>query len=69
MPDIAVKETDGNSEAVAREPRTVGQSLDARIKHTRQQVEQLCITKAKAEALGILDCPQELMGQLAYGPF
>jgi hypothetical protein len=69
MPDIAVNDTNINSEAIAREPRTVGQSLDSRIKHARQQVEQLCIAKAKAEALGILDYPQEFVEQLAYGPF
>ena len=50
-------------------PRTVGESLNARIKYARQQVESLCITKAKAEALGILDFPQEFMEQLSYGPF
>ena len=54
---------------IAKEQRTVGQALDARIKHARQQVETLCVTKAKAEALGILDYPQEFMEQLAYGLF
>lgn len=69
MPDIGVNDTNGKSEAVAQKSRTVGQSLDVRIKRARQQVEQLCIAKAKAEALGILDYPQEFMEQLAYGPF
>jgi len=69
MPDIAVDSTSTNSDAVAVAQRTVGQSLDSRIKHARQQVEALCIAKAKAEALGILDYPQEFMEQIAYGPF
>ena len=69
MPDTEGKNVNENSEAVAREPRTVGQTLDIRIKHARQLVEQLCITKAKAEALGILDYPQEFMTQIAYGMF
>ncbi len=69
MPDVEVNDANDRFGAVAREPLTVGQSLDSRIKHARQQVEELCITKAKAEALGVLDYPQKFIEQLAYGPF
>lgn len=48
---------------------TVGESLDNKIKCARQRVEELCVTKAKAEALGILDYPQEFIDQLSYGGF
>jgi len=67
MSDVVV----GNKEITvsATATRTVGEALDVRIKHARQQVEALCITKAKAEALGILDYPQEFVEQLTYTLF
>lgn len=51
------------------EPMTVGKSLDSRIRRAREQVEELCILKAKADTLGILDYPQEFLEKLTYGPF
>ena len=51
------------------EPRTVGKSLDSRIKRAREHVEELCILKAKADTLGILDYPQAFLEKLTYGPF
>ena len=51
------------------EPMTVGKSLDSRIKRAREYVEELCILKAKADTLGILDYPQEFLEKFTYGPF
>lgn len=52
--------------AKARATETVGQSLDRRIQRAREQVEALCVLKAKAEALNILDFPQEFIWKLAF---
>ena len=39
--------------------QTVGDHLDNRIKATRQQLEELCIKRAKAEASGLDKFPHE----------
>ena len=66
-------ETDGCSQTVsghvAQRIVTVGDHLDNKIKCARQRVQELCVAKAKAEALGILDYPQEFIDQLSYGGF
>lgn len=52
---------------------TVGEYLDKMIEHSRKQTEGLCILKAKAEASGILNFPQDFIYQLSgvyiSGPF
>ncbi len=48
---------------------TVGQRLDSKIQGARQRLHDLCVAKAKAEALGMLDYSQEFIDSLAYGPF
>lgn len=40
-------------------PLTVGKLLDHHIEVARQRVERLCVRKAKAEALNILDHPAD----------
>ena len=45
---------------------TVGEALDERISAARKRVEQLCILKAKAEALNVLDHPYECYQDLAF---
>jgi hypothetical protein len=50
--------------ATARIPNsssvTIGETLDRRIEVARKNVEDLCITKAKLEALNVLDHPVDL---------
>ena len=46
--------------------RTVREDLDRRIKNARQQVEDLCILKAKADTVGILDYPHEFITNLVF---
>lgn len=43
-----------------RAPRTIREALDRNIEDARKNVEDLCITKAKLEALNVLDHPVEL---------
>ena len=50
---------------MSKRAKTVGEHLDERIAAARQQVERLCIVKAKAEALNILDHPIEFYQQLS----
>ena len=67
MPDVG---TDAKEIRIApSEPMTVGKSIDSRIKRAREHVEELCILKAKADTLGILDYPQAFLEKLTYGPF
>lgn len=49
-----------------RKPETVGEVLDDAIQSAREQVEQLCILKAKAEALNVLDYPHDFLQKLAF---
>ena len=42
---------------------TVGQMLDKRIANLRQELENACIVKAKAEAAQILDFPSDFLHQ------
>jgi hypothetical protein len=48
---------------------TVGDMLDESIKRARENVERMCVVKAKAEALNILDHPAEFYHQLIQYPF
>ena len=56
------QETDGCSAPQKKEqrPLTIREELDRKIKAARKHVEELCITKAKLEALNVLDHPVEL---------
>jgi hypothetical protein len=47
-------------------PHTVGQKLDMQIAETRKHLEALCITKAKAEAMQMLDHPMDFIRQLIW---
>ena len=49
--------------------RTVGEALDQQIEQARKWVEQLCIRKAKAEALNVLDHPFDFYVGLVDSPF
>jgi len=48
------------------EPKTVGELLDHKIALTRHHLERLCITKAKAETLQILDYQIELLREVLW---
>jgi hypothetical protein len=50
----------------AQEVETLGSSLDRRIANARLNLEQLCITKAKAEAMQMLETPMEFMRQATW---
>lgn len=41
---------------------TLGENLDAKIARTRKHLEKLCITKAKAEAMQMLNTPMDFLG-------
>ncbi len=58
-------EMDGEQVTLVRKPRTVGERLDERIASARKEVERLCILKAKAEALNILDHEYDFYMDLA----
>lgn len=58
-------ETDGCAVKPERESETVSEHLDRQIKHAREQVERLCVLKAKAEALNILGHPYQFYLELA----
>ena len=45
---------------------TVGKTLDYRIQCARQEIERLCILKAKAEAMQVLEFPSEFVRQIAW---
>lgn len=45
--------------AKPKQVRTIRTNLDEEIKRARERVENLCIAKAKAETLGILDYPHK----------
>lgn len=55
-------ETDGCSIIQKKEqrPMTIREELDRKIENAREHVEKLCITKAKLEALNVLDHPVNL---------
>jgi len=46
---------------------TIGETLDRRIEVARKNVEDLCITKAKLEALNVLDHPVDLYEKILFG--
>ena len=48
---------------------TVGEHLDFQIKCARQRVEELCVTKARAEAVQIPDFPMSFMAKISGYPF
>lgn len=65
----AVNASVQNGEAPSPEPsdpQTLRQALDSRIKHTREQLERYCVAKAKADAAGILDYPNEFIQSLVW---
>jgi hypothetical protein len=47
-------------------PETLGEHLDRRIAAARKNVEDLCITKAKLEALNVLDHPLDLYQNIVF---
>ena len=47
-------------------PPTVGEKLDMQIAETRKALEQLCIIKAKAEAMQMLDYPMDFIRRLNW---
>lgn len=47
-------------------PVTIRETLDRRIENARKNVEDLCIRKAKLEALNVLDHPLELYSDLIF---
>ncbi len=49
-----------------RKPETLGEHLDRRIEVARKNVEDLCITKAKLEALNVLDHPVSLYQNVMF---
>ncbi len=64
----AIQETDGCAEpvSVCRKDETLEESLNHRIAAARKHVEELCVLKAKAEALGILQYPRDFIESVAY---
>lgn len=56
------QETDGCSalQKKAQRPMTIRDELDRKIDNARKHVEDLCITKAKLEALNVLDHPVDV---------
>ena len=57
----------GTSRGINSMPcRTVGEKLDLQIAETRKHLEQLCVTKAKAEAMQMLDHPMDFIRQLNW---
>lgn len=47
-------------------PETLGEHLDRRIEVARKNVEDLCVTKAKLEALNVLDHPLDLYQNIMF---
>lgn len=47
-------------------PETIGEHLDRRIAVARKNVEDLCVTKAKLEALNVLDHPMDLYQNIMF---
>ena len=45
---------------------TLGKTLDYRIQCCRQELERICVLKAKAEAMQMLDYPTEFIRQVAW---
>lgn len=45
---------------------TIGKLMDYRIQQARQNLETLCVMKAKAEALQMLDYPTEFIQKLSW---
>lgn len=66
LPDVGV--TSAGSPKVPQKQQTVGEHLDERIAAVRQQVEEMCILKAKADTLGLLNYPQSFIEKLSF-PF
>ena len=56
----------GASNIKATKPVTIGESLDERIARARKEVEELCVTKAKLEALNVLDHPVDLYTRIIF---
>lgn len=54
-----------NAEPEAYNP-TVGEHLDRQIANTRQRLEELCIAKAKAETVQILNVPMSFIHTIGW---
>jgi hypothetical protein len=48
-------------------PVTIGEHMDQRIADARKNVEKLCVTKAKLEALNVLDHEIDLYAAIIFG--
>lgn len=64
LPDTPVR--DGCSPSSSERQQTVRENLDMRIQASRKRTEELCVMKAKADTLGILDYPQEFLERIVY---
>ena len=49
-----------------KQPTTVGESLDSRIADARQHLEKLCIIKAKAETMQMLNHPISFIAEVCH---
>ena len=47
-------------------PVTIRETLDSRIESARKNVEDLCVRKAKLEALNVLDHPVDLYQDVMF---
>jgi hypothetical protein len=52
--------------SIRAKPVTLGEHLDRRIEVARKNVEDLCVTKAKLEALNVLDHPLDLYQNVLF---
>ena len=64
---VCQKQSEPAGWAVKVEPETIRSALDRRILEARQRVEKLCVAKAKAETLGLLDAPWSDLETIIYG--
>lgn len=64
------KDLDSASSVQAKKSQTVGEHFDEQIQMARQRLEELCIKKAKLEALGMINHPYpDLIALLTSYPF
>ena len=65
MVNVLSPASDGEA-SQKRAPLTIREELDRRIENARKHVEDLCIAKAKLEALNVLDHPVELYHKVIW---
>lgn len=58
---------DKYSQCAEEKVRTVEQHLNDRITEIRHRLEKLCVAKAKAELLGILNAPLDDLARIVSG--